>query len=112
MAFTLKIAFKLFFNNLGDCQIGDEGFEYLSRGKWPKIERIWLCLLIIIEMVIRELLWWELKYWEKLRVWENTVSEYNVTVKIYRSVDWGNWRKQQKNAFFSDKHWDDWLSLC
>ncbi len=56
MAFTPNIEFMLFFNNLGNCQIGDEGCEYLSRGKWPEIYWIWLCLLIIIESLIRELL--------------------------------------------------------
>ncbi len=56
MAFTRNIVFTLLFNNLENCKIGDEGCEYLSRGKWPKIERISLCLLIIIESGIKELL--------------------------------------------------------
>ncbi len=56
MAFTRMVGIKLFFNNLDDCRIGDEGCEYLSRGKWPEIKSIQLCLLIIIETVIKELL--------------------------------------------------------
>ncbi len=56
MAFARKIGITLLFNNLGNCEIGDEGCEHLSRGKWPKIQSIWLCLLIIIEMVIGEFL--------------------------------------------------------
>ncbi len=49
MAFTRKIEIMLSINNLEHCQIGDEGCEYLSRGKWPEIKSIWLCLLVIIE---------------------------------------------------------------
>ncbi len=71
-------------NNLGDCSIGDEGCEYLSRGQWPEIKWISLCLPIIIEMIMRELLRWELKDWEKLKVRENKISEYIVAKKLYR----------------------------
>ncbi len=53
MAFAQNIVFKLYFNDLENCKIGDGGCEYLSRGKWPEIEWISLCLLIIIEWVIR-----------------------------------------------------------
>jgi hypothetical protein len=38
-----------------------------------------------------------------LKVRENKVSEYKVTVKIYRSADWGNWEKAAKMHLFPDK---------
>jgi hypothetical protein len=48
--------YVFFFNYSDNCSVGDEGCEYISRGKWPKINWIQLGLLIIIEMVIGELL--------------------------------------------------------
>jgi hypothetical protein len=103
MAFTRNIAFTFSFNNLESCLIGDEGCEYLNRGKWPKIISIWLCLLIIIETVIRELLWWELKDWEKLGVRENKTSISVVKLKIIRLFYVGNEQEQEINIILLDK---------
>jgi hypothetical protein len=51
---------------------------------------------------MRELHRMELKDWEKLRVRENKISEYNVRVKIYRLSDSGNSNKETKihTSFF------------
>ncbi len=38
MAIARIIGITLFFNNLGNCEIGDEDCEYLSRGKFLVVE--------------------------------------------------------------------------
>ena len=40
-----------FINDKGQNHIGDEGCEYLAKGRWNKLDKLWLCKLCLSKKI-------------------------------------------------------------